>query len=194
MPVFERVESWMQSMLSIEKWFDLFVDIRLTMLYHEAARHCIKQKPEYFKTDSTSLDKGIEMFGTVFGTMVAHEFEELNCKFFPSIKEMYKKELIDYFVKNVDYQIYDESKEKFAIAFIKSVLVESKTKEAQLIAFHIFHEHVLFYFDYGYDLSDIINLLKETKNNELRFNFEAMITEDAEGCNKIKSYLDTAMV
>ncbi|XP_073942255.1 uncharacterized protein isoform X2 [Choristoneura fumiferana] len=193
MPVYERVVSWMQSFLCTRKRFDVYVYIHLTMLYHKAAKYCIKQKPEYFKTDSTRLEKGVEMFGAIFGKIVAYEYEELKLKYCWSIKEIYENILFDFFVTSLDLNNhYDESKEKFAIAFVESVLAGSKTKEAHLIAFHIFYKVVKIYFKYDYDLSQIINILKGTNNNELSLNFHRMLNN--ERCSyKIKRFLNATI-
>ncbi|XP_061707691.1 uncharacterized protein LOC133518123 [Cydia pomonella] len=169
MPVFERVLAWLHGLLTIEKWFDIYIKLHLTMLYYKVARICISQKLEYFTSDLQNLDKGIDMFGNVFGKLLARGYEELQAKYFQTIREIYREVLIEYFYNNFDYISFDHSKERFVIAVIKSILEEKDAIEAHFLASHMFVKHEKEYFKYGLDLSDIKDNLKELNNNELRF-------------------------
>ncbi|XP_063376659.1 uncharacterized protein LOC134664026 [Cydia fagiglandana] len=169
MPVFERVLAWLHSFLTIEKWFDIYIKLHLTMLYYKVARICISQKLEYFTSDLQNLDKGIDMFGNIFGKLLALDYEELQDKYFESIREIYREELMEYLNKYIDYTSFDYSKERFVIAVIKSILDEKDAKEAHFLASHMFVRHENRYFKYGLDFSDIKDNLKVTNNNELRF-------------------------
>ncbi|XP_063390220.1 uncharacterized protein LOC134675848 [Cydia fagiglandana] len=163
LPVLEKITEWMHGFLPIEKWFEKYVSVHLTMIYFKTVRHCIKEHPELF--EETRKLEGAFMLGTIFGKFIANEIEELNKKYFPTITEVYAADLVEYFNKNF-YRTFDESVEKFTIAVLNGLLV-NKSVTSCFLAKYVFEQ----YRDRlkSDSVNEILNKLKESEVKELRF-------------------------
>ncbi|XP_063370507.1 uncharacterized protein LOC134658791 [Cydia amplana] len=163
LPVLEKINEWMHGFLPIEKWFEKYVSVHLTMLYFKTVRHCINEHPELFE-ESRKLE-GACMLGTIFGKFIANEIEELNKKYFPTITEVYAEDLVEYFNKYFN-RTFDESVEKFTIAVLNGLMSNKSVASCFLAKYALqqFRDRLK-----SDNVNDILNKFKESEVKELRF-------------------------
>ncbi|KAJ0170633.1 hypothetical protein K1T71_014004 [Dendrolimus kikuchii] len=161
MRVFERVVSWMHTVLPIEMYFSVYVTIHLNMLYLKTIRQCLKQKPDVFKDETKKYKEGIDIVGRIFGNYIAKEVDELKTRYFDTIVVLYGKILYCYLV-----ELTSDDKETFA-AVIKGI-TESATKSTQLLAVYLFSKCFKYYMNS--DISkELNNILKDMDNKEIEY-------------------------
>ncbi|XP_061727029.1 uncharacterized protein LOC133532403 [Cydia pomonella] len=163
LPVLEKITEWMHGFLPVEKWFEKYVSVHLTMLYFKTVRHCIKEHPELFE-EFRKLE-GAYMLGTIFGKFIANEIEELNKKYFPTVTEVYAADLEDYFNKHF-YSTFDESVEKFTMAVLNGLMTNKSVASCILAKYAFKQIRDRLKSDY---VKDIFNKFKESEVKELHF-------------------------
>ncbi|XP_061725101.1 uncharacterized protein LOC133531034 isoform X2 [Cydia pomonella] len=162
-PVLEKITEWMHGFLPIEKWFEKYVSVHLTMIYFKTVRHCINEHPELFE-ESKKLE-GACMLGTIFGKFIANEIEEINKKYFLTITEVYAADLVGYF-NMYFYRKFDESVEKFTIAVLNGLLSNKSLASCFLAKYALQQFRDRLKRDY---VIDILNKFKESELKELCF-------------------------
>ncbi|XP_022828561.1 uncharacterized protein LOC111357967 [Spodoptera litura] len=148
--VIEKILDWLQKLLPKEKYFQIYVQIHLTMLYFKAVRQSMKQMPEVFADPKRKRTEGVEAVGFVFGRYIAKEVSELVTTYFDSIIELYTKALIGY----LENMRYGASREKFIGNALKGFLADGVGIQRRLAVYA--------YRRFRYDVSkDMVNEIEE---------------------------------
>ncbi|KAJ0170632.1 hypothetical protein K1T71_014003 [Dendrolimus kikuchii] len=164
MPVFERVLSWLHTVLPIEMYFSVYVNINLNMLYFKTIRQCLTQKPEVFKDETRKIKEGIDIVGRTFGSYIAKEVDELKSRYFESIVELYGKVLTSYLY---DLVVWDPLKEEIFAAVINGI-TECGTNSTQLLGVYLFKKR--FVNNMNSEISKAIyNTFQNMDNKEIQY-------------------------
>ncbi|CAK1549159.1 unnamed protein product [Leptosia nina] len=159
MPVFEMLISRLQKVMTRIENFNIYVKIHLTILYYKAIRHTLKLKPNIFEDDDKT--EAMNEVGAKFGEYIGSDIKELVREFFPSVIEIYKNGLKSFFE---DYFPYKNCQYTFILTVAKGIL-KNDTLEAQMLAEYMYEQYKMMWGDSG----DILNILRESRYQEVRF-------------------------
>ncbi|XP_035450917.2 uncharacterized protein LOC118276642 [Spodoptera frugiperda] len=158
--VIQKILDWLQTFLPKEKYFQIYVQIHLTMLYFKAVRQSMKQLPEVFADPKRKRTEGVEAVGFVFGRYIAKEVSELVTTYFDSIIELYTAALVGY-LESFQYGV---SRDKFIGHALKGFLVDGVGLQRRLAVY----TYRRFRYDVTKDmLKEIEELLSKDKAIEM---------------------------
>lgn len=158
LPVFEVIARCMKDFLPMEMYFSRYAKVHITMIYFKSVRQSIKNNPAVFEDLPENLADCVRIVGHIFGKHIAHETAELVGKYFESVKEIYKKDVVSYLTEYFDYS---ETKNLFIESIVKSI-IDSKSQS------HLVAEHIVLRMSDLYS-EDMLKLFNECETQELRF-------------------------
>lgn len=157
-PIFERLMSWLDMTLTVEKYFSVYAKINLITLYFKTVKQCLNERPEVFQDEKRKYDEGIYIFGKIYGHYIANEVNDLISKYFESILDLYTKVLTVYL--NRLYYV-DPSRNQLLNAIMKG-LIEFGDDTIDLVVVNMLQN---VHMGCQKDANEIKDLL-EKKNNE----------------------------
>uniref|UniRef100_A0A2A4IVS3 Uncharacterized protein n=1 Tax=Heliothis virescens TaxID=7102 RepID=A0A2A4IVS3_HELVI len=129
--VIEKILAWVQTFRLKEEFFDVYVEVHLTMLYYRAVRQSMKQMPEVFADVKRRKSEGVEAVGFVFGRYIVKEVAQLVETYFDSVIELYSGTLVDY----LGGFKYGKSRSRFIGAMLRGMLADGVGLQRRLAVY-----------------------------------------------------------
>ncbi|XP_049882064.1 uncharacterized protein LOC126378033 [Pectinophora gossypiella] len=163
LPMIEKVINKLQTILPLHKFYNIYIHLHLTMLYFKTLRQAKKNNPIVFEDLPKNLDAATEIVGKIFGKYIAHEVIELMDTHFESMRELYKRDFVEYIRK---YFEYGDNRSLFIANVIKGIL-DCENPRSHLVAEYLYDSESRLFPKNIKD--DVFGLLEKDTSIEVQF-------------------------